>query len=255
MMYSRLTMSRMGSSRLRASRLNGTAIGGDPGYSFPFGGSGYFYDPSDVSSLWRDELATVPVVAHGDPVRRMDDLSGNGRHAVAPDPGACPLYQTDGTYHWLAVDGVDDIMTMPPAPVVGGAVAVMGLDNSGSSKWQNGTPLMYGLRVGNYYGGGFGQVYTSFASSTRVDAYASVNTKHVSTWRHDGTDVSIDTNRTEVFREFAVLETTPGTAQLFGVLNWEGFFFGAVIFSYIPPAEDVAAAEAYMAEKSGIILP
>jgi len=31
-----------------------------------------------------------------------------GNHAVAPSDAARPLYKTDGTYHWLQFDGVDD---------------------------------------------------------------------------------------------------------------------------------------------------
>ena len=34
-----------------------------------------------------------------------------GNHATAPSDAARPLYKTDGTYHWLQFDGVDDSMS------------------------------------------------------------------------------------------------------------------------------------------------
>lgn len=38
----------------------------------------------------------------------VKELSGN--HATAPSDAARPLYKTDGTYHWLQFDGVDDML-------------------------------------------------------------------------------------------------------------------------------------------------
>lgn len=41
-----------------------------------------WYEPSILSSLWQDTAGTVPVTEVGQPVRRMDDLSGKGRHVT-----------------------------------------------------------------------------------------------------------------------------------------------------------------------------
>ena len=39
----------------------------------------------------------------------VKEIAGN--HAVAPSDAARPLYKTDGTYHWLQFDGVDDSLS------------------------------------------------------------------------------------------------------------------------------------------------
>ena len=41
----------------------------------------------------------------------VKELPGN--HATQPTAAARPTYQTDGTYHWLSFDGVDDFMVTP----------------------------------------------------------------------------------------------------------------------------------------------
>jgi hypothetical protein len=94
---------------------NGTGSGAPaPAFSplslFAGGENGAWYDPSDLTTLWQDAAGTVPVTANLDPVRRMDDKSGNGNNAIAPSDAARPLYRTDGQSHWLEYDGVDDTM-------------------------------------------------------------------------------------------------------------------------------------------------
>lgn len=62
------------------------------------------------SPLWQDAAGTVPAVADGDPVRRWDDLSGNGRHFVAPSDAARPTLKlaVQNGRPVLRGDGVDD---------------------------------------------------------------------------------------------------------------------------------------------------
>jgi hypothetical protein len=62
------------------------------------------------SRLWKDTSGTDPVTADGDTVARIDDAGGKGEVLVQATPGARPVYQTDGTLHWLAIDGVDDVL-------------------------------------------------------------------------------------------------------------------------------------------------
>lgn len=74
---------------------------------------GVWYDPSDLDTLFQDTAGTIPVTTAGQTVARMNDRSGNGYHATQPTAAARPTYQTDGTYHWLSFDGVDDFMVTP----------------------------------------------------------------------------------------------------------------------------------------------
>lgn len=70
--------------------------------------SGGWYDPSDLSTMFQDDLGTIPVTSDGDPVGRIEDKSGNGAHATQVTTSRRPIYRTNGYSHWLEFDGVDD---------------------------------------------------------------------------------------------------------------------------------------------------
>ena len=88
---------------------------------FSTGEQGTWFDPSDITTLFQDDAGTVPVTAAGDPVGRMLDKSGNGRHATQATAGSRPTYRSSGGLSWLEFDGVDDFM-------VTGAVDLTGTD-------------------------------------------------------------------------------------------------------------------------------
>lgn len=69
---------------------------------------GVWYDPSDLTTMFQDSAGTTPVTADGQPVGKILDKSGRGNHASQATAASRPLYKTDGTYHWLQFDGVDD---------------------------------------------------------------------------------------------------------------------------------------------------
>ena len=85
----------------------------DPVTLFAGGKQGVWYDPSKLSSLWQNAARTIPVMADGDPVGCIDDLSGNNNHAVQTTSAARPIYRTDGILHWIEDDGVDDSLYIP----------------------------------------------------------------------------------------------------------------------------------------------
>jgi hypothetical protein len=80
---------------------------------FSAGEQGVWYDPSDLSTLYQDAAGTIPVTATGQPVGRMLDKSGRNNHATQTTSTSRPTYQTDGTLHWLAFDGIDDWLVTP----------------------------------------------------------------------------------------------------------------------------------------------
>lgn len=79
-----------------------------PAILFASGEQGAWYDPSDLSTMFQDAAGTIPVTADGQPVGKILDKSGNDNDATQATAAARPLYKTDGTYHWLQFDGVDD---------------------------------------------------------------------------------------------------------------------------------------------------
>lgn len=80
----------------------------DPATLFTGGEKGVWYDPSDFSTMWQDTAGTSPVTAVGQSVARIDDKSGNGKHATQANPASRPLLQESGGKYYLDFDGADD---------------------------------------------------------------------------------------------------------------------------------------------------
>jgi hypothetical protein len=51
-----------------------------------------WYDPSDMSTLFQDSAGSTPVTAVEQPVGRISDKSGNGRHATQATTSLKPTY-------------------------------------------------------------------------------------------------------------------------------------------------------------------
>jgi len=102
---------------------------------FLAGEKGFWFDPSDLSTLFQDAAGTIPVTADGDPVGLMLDKSGNGYHASQSVSGARPVYRTDGVLHWLKFDGIDDFLStgasvMADQPYIMAAASSNGVGNN-----------------------------------------------------------------------------------------------------------------------------
>jgi hypothetical protein len=79
---------------------------------------GIWLDPSDLTTMFKDEQGSVPVTADGDPVGLLLDKSGNGNHAFA-ELDHRPIYRTDGTLHWLEFDRVSGQYLKAPQIIYG----------------------------------------------------------------------------------------------------------------------------------------
>lgn len=76
--------------------------------------AGCFWSPRVLSSLWQDTAGTVPAAVDSE-VKRMDDLSGNGAHMIAPSGSRTlndytytfkgPILRKTGTQYYLEFDG------------------------------------------------------------------------------------------------------------------------------------------------------
>lgn len=77
---------------------------------FANGEDGTLYDVQELSSLFQDVAGSTPAVV-GQPVARVNDLSGNGNHlAQATAASRFVLRQDDGGSYHLQGDGADDFM-------------------------------------------------------------------------------------------------------------------------------------------------
>jgi len=70
-----------------------------------------WFDFDDMTTLFQDSAGTIPVTAAGQPVGRVNDKSGRGRHMLQATAAARPIYTLDGGVGSLQFDGVDDAMS------------------------------------------------------------------------------------------------------------------------------------------------
>lgn len=75
---------------------------------FRFGEQGWWFDNSDLSTMFQDSAGTTPVTAVGQPVGKQLDKSGRGNHRVQATDASRPVLQrTAGGLYYLEYDGVD----------------------------------------------------------------------------------------------------------------------------------------------------
>ena len=93
---------------IRSAILSYGAVAWSPLTLFAASEVGVWYDPSDFSTMFQDSAGTTPVTAIGDPVGKILDKSGNGKHASQATDASRPILRHDGTNYYLEFDGVDD---------------------------------------------------------------------------------------------------------------------------------------------------
>jgi hypothetical protein len=92
----------------------------DPPYDYTRATAGY--EIARSGSIFQDVAGTTPAVANGDPVRRINDLSGNGYHLTMPTGGDYFILNVSGTKMWLTKHGplsslINTTLTLYPSNV------------------------------------------------------------------------------------------------------------------------------------------
>ena len=241
-----------------------------------------WYDPSDLTTLFQDSAGTTPVTAAGQPVGLILDKSGNGYHASQPTSTARPLFQIDGSGNcYLAFDGVDDSLSTSAIDMTGtDKVTVFGGNSSLSTSGiqirtefstnSDSTPGTFSLvsPVGIIWD------YFQLNGTSRVDvdvvdaAYVNPKTIVVSC----EFDISGSGILTEIFpRINGVVPPLQHSGVSAGTGNFgnhplfigsragSSYFFNGNIYSLIIggaayDAATVLAAEAWIADKTGVTL-
>ncbi len=99
-----------------AHAVGNTSYVGDswsPAELFP--SEGVWYDPSVVSSVWKEDTRMTPAVAD-DAVGAIDDLSGNGHHLLQVTASKRPILRNASGLWYLDFDGTDDRMDTASNP-------------------------------------------------------------------------------------------------------------------------------------------
>lgn len=100
----------------------------DPATLYTGGTYGYVLDTAATN--WQDSTATTPG-ATGQPVGRLNDVSGNGKHFLQTVTGSRPVKQSDGT---LLFDGTDDHLRIEEAGLYAAGTTTIVMVVGGSSQ-------------------------------------------------------------------------------------------------------------------------
>ena len=95
-----------------------TILGGKQSFSqlikklFSNNEQGFFYDPSDLSTMYQDAAGTNPVTSVGQPVGLILDKSGRNNHAYQSTSAARPILRQNAVTgaNYLEFDGSDDFL-------------------------------------------------------------------------------------------------------------------------------------------------
>ncbi len=235
-----------------------------------------WYDPSDISTLFQDAAMTVPVTGDGQPVGAMRDKSGLGYHMLQPAASQRPIYRTASGLRWLEFDGVDDFMkadgfSMGGSDEVTLATAVHSVftgiigtlcELSANSSATAGTFALFdaGTASSTYMAWRSRGTTNSLAAPIRGEDLpaSSVYTcfgkvsSDVNIIRRNGGQLSSAT-----FDQGAgtfVDDTLYIGARGGSTYEFEGKLYGLCLFNRVLAAAEVGKMEAYMANKSEVVL-
>lgn len=101
-------------SRLIARPVNGAKLSFEIVMKklFANGEQGFWYDPSDMGTMFQDAAGTVPVTAVGQPVGLWLDKSGRNNHAYQTTSASRPILRKNAVTgaNYLEFDGTDDFL-------------------------------------------------------------------------------------------------------------------------------------------------
>ncbi len=259
--------------RLRATRYSGTARRiTDPLLAwFTAGEQGGIYDPSVLTSLFQDSAGTTPVIAAGQTVKRINDLSGRGNHLF--NSAANWTLQQDGNgKYYLQTDGVVRLQTASPiswgsdkaslviahragtteqSRAIVGFGAVTSSTAAFSVEHLSGGPLVYRRGSGAFGGRASSTIGTSAA------VFASVLDLSETTQAGENPIFRVNA-ATPSITNYGAADTGSGNFGTFLLTlagTWSGRIYFLVIAARKSTLAEIEPVEAYAAERAGYVLP
>lgn len=235
-------------------RRRGSAF--DPLTLFAAGEQGAWYDPSDLASMFQDNVGTVPA-AVDEPVGRILDKSGRGNHAGQSTSAARPMLRRDGAGRLhLELDGVDDCLkaTFAIAQPWQRVSAIRQLS------WTVNEAVLGGAaaNAGNLYTAGASpQLAVHSGLFGPITGAASIGTNAVLTERHSGATSQLAVNA----GGHAVASagtTAPGGITLGAFHNGSGAaharIYGVIMVGRQLTEAEIAGARRFLAARAGVAL-
>lgn len=242
--------------------------GFSPASLFSNGEEGGWYDPSDLSTLFEED-GTTPASVDG-PVGKILDKSGNGNHLTQTTETKCPTLKLASGLYYLEFDGVDDGLRSADIDFTGtNTMSVF----SGARKEADEVAVV--AELSNTLGsnnGSFrlasidGNVWRySSKGTTGANASATGYTVPVTSVLTGLSDIANDVATIRVDGvEKSSVATDQGTGS-FGnhplnvgarndgtLLQLEGRVYGLIVRGALSDASEIASAEKYIANKTGV---
>jgi hypothetical protein len=92
------------------------------------GVEGYYYDITNVPTLFQDTAGTIPISADGQVIRGIETTAENINPVYSDDgfrqfnnASEAPIYRTDGTLHWMEFT-TNTVMPLPDGVIRGSSV-------------------------------------------------------------------------------------------------------------------------------------
>lgn len=256
------------------------AVSFSPLSLFSSGEKGFWIDPSDLTTLFQDDGATVPVTTTADPVGAVVDKVTEATFFTQANATKKPAYILDSGIHSLRftpaqsdilVSSAIDLTAATTITVIAGFLQnndtgfqTIMQQGDGSITGASGSEISIWLNNGGNgsYGGGIGKAdnYSLFKDLTNV----AVPRSYVVTNTFTPTDSQKSTLREGgLLKEFTTAGSagtvsdgfTNATFQLGGAGttgSYDGDCFGMIVIDRDLTAEETANAEAWMADKSGV---
>lgn len=229
-----------------------------------------WWDVSNIGTLWQDTAGTVPVTADGDTVKRVDDLSGNGKHWIQGTTSQAPIYRANSGLPYLEFDGVDDHLYVDdPAAFNFGAsdfaiwlamrrdsaagyrLAFAKTDNATGDNWRS--FITSSLTLSLFRG-------TDAQSSSFSTLETVVGQDHVAMWGRDDTQDQYELDGTTEARAWSAagVGSTSQNPILFAgpALSYPmaGRFYGGLVRDAYLDTDEAALLRTWLGAKAGLTL-
>lgn len=223
-----------------------------PAELFTASQDGFWYDPSDLSTVWQDAAGTV-AGAVDSPVGRIDDKSGNGNYGFQNTASARPVLRQSGALYYLEFDNTDDFLQINSyRPTPSGVLCFsMGLTCTDT--------------LGMFFseeaiGGDFFYIFNSGSSNTATAEAATIN----GVWK-DGSAATPITTRGNLYTHViganslsakvtlaSDYETSAFRFSGYGGILAAGNYYGWVVSTDDWTADERTEVDAYMRAKKGV---
>lgn len=213
-------------------------------------GYGFWWDPTDRSTLFQTTDTSTPAMADDDPVRRMSDKSGLGNHGLAPTTSARGKAQTFSGLPGLKLDGLDDGYSLTSATIGNANMSIfVAFDRLTDAKY-----VLGASPSGTFFG------------VTEASASAQNNVSGTISARVNGVAIGTSTRQqllnacpenTPVVYAFQGISMSAAWATFY-MGNFGGYEFGSRLFGAIacptPTTDKRSVIESWLAGKCGATL-